>query len=131
VTKSLYAAAGVDLSAADDAKARIGKLVASTRTALSVGEVGSFGGMLRVPGGMQKPVPMTATRLGQPRAATSAVGLWFITNRSGASNRNRLRQAIAVPSMRFCSENPAEYRTSVYEQGSRTLRNGFGITGDW
>jgi phosphoribosylformylglycinamidine cyclo-ligase len=61
VTKSLYAAAGVDLSAADDAKARIGKLVASTRTALSVGEVGSFGGMLRVPAGMRKPVLVMST----------------------------------------------------------------------
>ena len=61
MTESQYAAAGVDLAAADDAKARIGKLVASTRTALSVGEVGSFGGMLRVPAGMKKPVLVMST----------------------------------------------------------------------
>lgn len=61
MTESQYAAAGVDLAAADDAKTRIGKLVASTRTPLSVGEIGSFGGMLRVPPGMQKPVLVMST----------------------------------------------------------------------
>ena len=48
--------AGVDLAAADDAKERIGRLVAGTRTALSVGSVGAFGGMVRVPPGMRTPV---------------------------------------------------------------------------
>ena len=38
-----YAAAGVDLAGAETAKERIGRLVAGTRTALSVGEVGAFG----------------------------------------------------------------------------------------
>jgi phosphoribosylformylglycinamidine cyclo-ligase len=61
VSESQYAAAGVDLAAADDAKTRIGKLVASTRTSLSVGEVGAFGGMLRVPAGMKKPVLVMST----------------------------------------------------------------------
>ena len=61
MTERQYAAAGVDLAAADDAKARIGKLVAATRTPLSVGEVGSFGGMLRVPPGMRKPVLVMST----------------------------------------------------------------------
>ena len=37
MTSPRYADAGVDLDAADDAKARIGELVAGTRTALSVG----------------------------------------------------------------------------------------------
>ena len=46
-----YAAAGVDLAGADEAKARIGVAVAGTRTALSVGKVGAFGGMVRVPAG--------------------------------------------------------------------------------
>ena len=40
-----YAAAGVDLARGDEAKARIGAAVAGTRTALSVGQVGAFGGM--------------------------------------------------------------------------------------
>ncbi len=61
MTDRQYAAAGVDLAAADDAKTRIGKLVASTRTALSVGEVGAFGGMLRVPSGLKKPVLVMST----------------------------------------------------------------------
>ena len=61
MTESQYAKAGVDLAAADDAKTRIGKLVASTRTPLSVGEIGAFGGMLRVPAGMKKPVLVMST----------------------------------------------------------------------
>jgi len=56
-----YAAAGVDLAGADAAKARIGQLVAATRTSLSVGEVGAFGGMVRVPAGMRKPVLVLST----------------------------------------------------------------------
>ena len=56
-----YAAAGVDLAGADAAKARIGALVAGTRTALSVGAVGAFGGMVRVPAGMRKPTLVLST----------------------------------------------------------------------
>jgi phosphoribosylformylglycinamidine cyclo-ligase len=56
-----YAAAGVDLNAAEAAKARIGRLVAGTRTPLSVGEVGAFGGMVRVPPGMQQPTLVLST----------------------------------------------------------------------
>jgi phosphoribosylformylglycinamidine cyclo-ligase len=56
-----YAAAGVDLARADEAKARIGTAVAGTRTALSVGKVGAFGGMVRVPAGMRKPTLVLST----------------------------------------------------------------------
>lgn len=56
-----YAAAGVDLGTADAAKARIGELVAATRTPLAVGLVGAFGGMVRVPPGMRKPVLVLST----------------------------------------------------------------------
>jgi phosphoribosylformylglycinamidine cyclo-ligase len=56
-----YAAAGVDLETADAAKARIGELVAGTRTSLSVGEVGAFGGMVRIPSGMRKPTLVLST----------------------------------------------------------------------
>jgi len=59
--RTAYSAAGVDLTAADDAKERIGRLVAGTRTALSVGHVGAFGGMVRVPAGMRKPVLVLST----------------------------------------------------------------------
>lgn len=56
-----YAEAGVDLAGADEAKARIGVAVAGTRTPLSVGKVGAFGGMVRVPPGMRKPTLVLST----------------------------------------------------------------------
>jgi phosphoribosylformylglycinamidine cyclo-ligase len=56
-----YAAAGVDLSAADDAKQRIAALVARTRTPLATGKLGGFGGMVRVPPGYQTPVLVLST----------------------------------------------------------------------
>jgi phosphoribosylformylglycinamidine cyclo-ligase len=56
-----YAAAGVDLARADEAKARIAAAVAGTRTTLSVGHVGAFGGMVRVPPGMRKPTLVLST----------------------------------------------------------------------
>ena len=56
-----YARAGVDLVAADAAKARISELVASTRTRHSVGLVGAFGGMVRIPPGLQKPTLVLST----------------------------------------------------------------------
>ena len=58
---SQYASAGVDLAGAEAAKARIGDAVSSTRTPLSLGEVGAFGGMVRVPAGMKKPVLVMST----------------------------------------------------------------------
>ncbi len=61
MTERQYAAAGVDLAGADEAKVRIGRMVAATRTALSVGEIGAFGGMVRVPPGMRKPVLVMST----------------------------------------------------------------------
>jgi phosphoribosylformylglycinamidine cyclo-ligase len=59
--ESQYAAAGVDLAGAEAAKQRIARLVAGTRTALSVGEVGAFGGMVRIPSGMRRPVLVMST----------------------------------------------------------------------
>jgi phosphoribosylformylglycinamidine cyclo-ligase len=61
MSASRYAAAGVDLQQADDAKERIGRLVAGTRTALSLGEIGAFGGMIRLPIGMRNPVLVMST----------------------------------------------------------------------
>lgn len=61
MSNSRYAAAGVDLVQADDAKARIGALVSATRTSLSLGAVGAFGGMIRVPPGMRRPVLVMST----------------------------------------------------------------------
>ena len=51
-----YRNAGVDLGASDDAKGRIAKLVASTRTGGAIGSFGGFGGMFRMPRGMRSPV---------------------------------------------------------------------------
>ena len=56
-----YAAAGVDLDTAEDAKTRIAGLVAGTRTGLSLGHVGAFGGMVRVPTGYRSPVLVMST----------------------------------------------------------------------
>jgi phosphoribosylformylglycinamidine cyclo-ligase len=51
-----YRSAGVDISASDDAKLRIAKLVSSTLTEGAIGGIGGFGGMFRAPSGMRKPV---------------------------------------------------------------------------
>lgn len=56
-----YAAAGVDLNAAEDAKRRIAALVAKTRTPFSLGKVGGFGGMVRMPPDYKKPVLVLST----------------------------------------------------------------------
>ncbi len=58
---SQYASVGVDLAGAEAAKARIGAAVEGTRTQLSLGDVGAFGGMVRVPGGLRKPVLVMST----------------------------------------------------------------------
>ncbi len=44
-----YRKAGVDLAAAEAAKDRIAQAVASTRTELSLGAIGAFGGMITLP----------------------------------------------------------------------------------
>lgn len=56
-----YAEAGVNLEAAEAAKARINELVASTRTRHSVGQIGAFGGMVRIPDGLRKPTLVLST----------------------------------------------------------------------
>jgi phosphoribosylformylglycinamidine cyclo-ligase len=56
-----YAAAGVDLETAEAAKAQISQLVAGTRTVHSTGAVGAFGGMVRIPPGMQRPTLVLST----------------------------------------------------------------------
>ncbi|HXG97072.1 MAG TPA: phosphoribosylformylglycinamidine cyclo-ligase [Gemmatimonadales bacterium] len=58
---SKYAAAGVRLDTADEAKRRIAELVRTTRTPLARGAVGGFGGMVRVPEGYKKPVLVMST----------------------------------------------------------------------
>jgi phosphoribosylformylglycinamidine cyclo-ligase len=61
VSGSRYAAAGVDLAGGDAAKRRIAALVQGARTPHSVGKVGAFGGMVRVPEGYRRPVLVMST----------------------------------------------------------------------
>ena len=56
-----YAKSGVNLDAAERAKRRIAELVRGTRTPLALGELGAFGGMVRVPPGYRKPVLVMST----------------------------------------------------------------------
>jgi phosphoribosylformylglycinamidine cyclo-ligase len=51
-----YRAAGVDLEAADRAKARLTELVSRTRDQNTLSEMGLFGGLYALPGGLQEPV---------------------------------------------------------------------------
>ena len=51
-----YGSAGVDIDASNAAKNRIKKLVESTFTPGVLGGFGGFGGMFRVPAGLEKPV---------------------------------------------------------------------------
>ena len=61
MTERQYAKAGVDLGALDAAKRRIGLAVASTRTQWSRGQIGGFGGMVRIPDGIRQPVLVMST----------------------------------------------------------------------
>ena len=56
-----YRGAGVDIDAADDAKARIKRLVESTFTAGARGRFGGFGGMFRMPPEAKRPVLVAST----------------------------------------------------------------------
>lgn len=56
-----YRAAGVDLDAAEEAKRRIALLAAAARTPLARGEIGAFGGMVRIPEGIDRPTLVMST----------------------------------------------------------------------
>jgi phosphoribosylformylglycinamidine cyclo-ligase len=56
-----YAAAGVHLDTAEEAKRRIAALARTTRTPLALGDIGAFGGMVRVPPGYERPVLVLST----------------------------------------------------------------------
>lgn len=77
MTTREYAKAGVDLVSAEAAKERIGELVASTRTALSTGRIGAFGGMVKVPEGMRRPVLVLSTDgVGTKVMVAREAGVW-------------------------------------------------------
>jgi phosphoribosylformylglycinamidine cyclo-ligase len=56
-----YRAAGVDLDAAEAAKARIQQALAQARSGLALGKLGAFGGMVRVPPDVPDPVLVLST----------------------------------------------------------------------
>ncbi len=56
-----YRDAGVDIDAANLAKSGISELLRSTRTADTLSDLGSFGGLYRVPRGMNDPVLVAST----------------------------------------------------------------------
>jgi len=56
-----YAAAGVRLDLAEEAKKKIAEITATTRTGLSLGKLGAFGGMVRLPPGLERPVLVLST----------------------------------------------------------------------
>src|SRR5690349_22442887 len=56
-----YRAAGVDLDQAEQAKRRIAELVKSTRTKLTRGLIGAFGGMVKVPKDVRDPTLVLST----------------------------------------------------------------------
>jgi phosphoribosylformylglycinamidine cyclo-ligase len=61
MTADRYREAGVDLDAAEQAKKRIGEVIASTRTGLARGAIGGFGGMVRVPDDVPDPLLVAST----------------------------------------------------------------------
>ncbi len=70
-----YAAAGVDIDAADRAVAAMGALVASTRTDGVVGDIGGFGGRFALPTGYREPLLVASTDgVGTKMAVAIALG---------------------------------------------------------
>lgn len=56
-----YRSSGVDIDAADRAKRRLSALVRSTATPDTLSELGSFGGLYRLPTGLRNPVLVAST----------------------------------------------------------------------
>src|SRR3989441_11268397 len=67
-----YAAAGVHLDAAEEARRRIAELARTTRTPLALGRLGAFGGMVRVPAGFGPPGLGLSPARGGPKGLGAA-----------------------------------------------------------
>ncbi len=84
-----YRDAGVDIEAANEAMRGIAALVRSTRTPNVLSELGSFGGLFRVPRGMDAPVLV---------ASTDGVGtklkLAFMTGRHGTVGEDLVNHCV-------------------------------------
>jgi len=84
-----YAAAGVDIDAAHRAMVGVAELVRSTATPDTLSELGSFGGLYRVPRGARQPVLV---------ASTDGVGtklkLAFLTGRHGTVGEDLVNHCV-------------------------------------
>jgi phosphoribosylformylglycinamidine cyclo-ligase len=84
-----YTAAGVDIDAAHRAMVGVAELVRSTATADTLSELGSFGGLYRVPRGARQPVLV---------ASTDGVGtklkLAFLTGRHGTVGEDLVNHCV-------------------------------------
>jgi phosphoribosylformylglycinamidine cyclo-ligase len=84
-----YRDAGVDIDAANRAKRGIASLLASTRTPGTISELGSFGGLFRVPAGFESPVLV---------ASTDGVGtklkVAFLTGRHGTVGEDLVNHCV-------------------------------------
>jgi phosphoribosylformylglycinamidine cyclo-ligase len=84
-----YAAAGVDIDAAHRAMVGVGQLVRSTATPDTLSELGSFGGLYRVPRDVRQPVLV---------ASTDGVGtklkLAFLTGRHGTVGEDLVNHCV-------------------------------------
>jgi phosphoribosylformylglycinamidine cyclo-ligase len=84
-----YAAAGVDIDAAHRAMVGVAELVRSTATPDTLSELGSFGGLYRVPRGAKQPVLV---------ASTDGVGtklkLAFLTGRHGTVGEDLVNHCV-------------------------------------
>lgn len=84
-----YRDAGVDIDAANRAKGGIASLLRMTRTPDTLSDLGSFGGLYRVPSGLQQPVLV---------ASTDGVGtklkLAFMTGRHGTVGEDLVNHCV-------------------------------------
>jgi phosphoribosylformylglycinamidine cyclo-ligase len=84
-----YSDAGVDIDAANRAKAGISALLRSTRTADTLSDLGAFGGLYRVPRDLRQPVLV---------ASTDGVGtklkLAFLTGRHGTVGEDLVNHCV-------------------------------------
>ncbi|MBF8290587.1 MAG: Phosphoribosylformylglycinamidine cyclo-ligase [Chloroflexi bacterium] len=75
--RDAYARAGVDVTAGDEAVARMRAAVESTRRAEMVGGLGGFGGTIAIPAGYREPLIVSSTDgVGTKTAIATALGRW-------------------------------------------------------
>jgi len=84
-----YREAGVDLDAADRAKARLAALVASTRDEHTLSELGLFGGLYALPPGLESPVLVSSAD-----GVGTKLKLAFLTGRHDTVGRDLVNHCV-------------------------------------